>query len=946
MKKGLLSILAASDVLVGCQNYDDQFDALNTQITQLNATVDGLAGVQSDVAALKGLINSLQGAVDSVNSDLSAQLTEALADIEAVEAAVADVASGEDLAAVQEDLDSVGTDVEALLESDSFFNGPLTINSDATLIFAETLGQKVKVINGAFTVTGWEGMDSAAVNAITAQMLTITGDINVRMPSQSYAAITFPELTSAANVIMAQAGSYSLPKLVSAIAITFGNNYSSKVTIVDLRALTTVTTLNTATVAADYTTSAISANTLQFDEAEEMHLTSIGYYAPKTLTLELEEGGTLDLSAFKSQDSEDKVRSVSLDVTGASSVVLPNYKNGSFTATDVETVELAEFYGNVTIEGVENITLGKSAQDITINDTATLAAATINGITAPEDTTDKTGPVLSLLNQTNVETVNLTGLFTSVDLTGASNLTDLVMTATTNSLTLVDNGDLNSVDLEGAKIAYFTLDNADDLTEVTLAYTVATGKPNGQTAAITAGTLAITGNAKLTSVSVPNANLIKTLTIQNNAKLESIDFAKLKAVGATTDKANVLIGGIAANLQNKLNASKITDKVDPALTDIGSIESETKIETLKTYLAAAVKVPGTSGVIVYLDSADLFVLENDGAADTERNNLEITTVADQDELTVVNVTADDSTGDTVRQTDTFVFDLDVDAAKNYTPYVAGDVLDVNYDLIASKQFKVTDTYLGNSVDDFTDLVAYFNGSGNVDDFTVTMARDAGHTAFYRITYLDAAGAPETVSVTGNIKFLFGTASYAANVTATNGAAAIASSIAGVINGLLSYTASADGNGFIQVSPNVMGAGPGAANIDLSPNPLVSLPASLSIYNVDTDTDAILSATSTNGATTTYALSVGAKMPRNSVRVTIQNDLTGANRGATLNAGNGKFASTASSTLTSAGAGANMREHTGFDAGEVNTYQYVATFAQIDTAVPVPGSAVNKTGWLD
>jgi len=942
MKKGLLSILAASAILVGCQNYDDQFDALNTQITQLKSTVDGLAGVQSDVAALKGLINSLQGAVDSVNSDLSAQLTEALADIEAVEAAVADVASGEDLAAVQEDLDAVGTDVDALLESDSFFNGPLTINSDATLTFAETLGQKVKVINGAFTVTGWEGMDSAAVNAITAQMLTITGDVKVRMPSQSYAAITFPELTSAANIIMAQAGSYSLPKLVSAIAITFGNNYSSKVTMVDLRALTTVTSLNTGTVAADYTVSANSANTLQFDEAEEMHLTSIGYYAPKTLTLELEEGGTLDLTAFKSQDSEDKVRSVTLNVTGASSVVLPNYKNGSFTAIDVETVDLAEFYGNVTIRGVENITLGKSAQDITINDTATLAAATINGITAPEDTTDKAGPVLNFNGQTNVETVNLTGLFTSVDLTGASNLTDLTMSATANSLTLVNNGDLSTVDLEGAKIADVTLDNADDLTEVTLAHTVATGKPNGQAAAITAGTLVITGNAKLVNVGVTEANLLKTLTIQNNAKLESVDFPKLKAVGAATDKANVLIGGIAANEQNKLNASKITDKLDPATTDIGSIESETKIETLKTYLVAAAKVPGTSGVSVYMDSSDLFVIENDGAADTERNNLEITTVADQAALTVVNVTASTSTGNRVRETNSWVLDLAVDAAKNYTPHTAADIISLDYDIILAAQYKVGDTYNGSTVDDFTDLTAYFNAAGDVDDFDVTIARDAGHTAFYRVSYVDGVGAGETVATTGDLKFLFGAVSAVANVTANDTGAAIAASIAGVINGLASYTASADANGFIQVQPNLV-AGAGAGNIDLSPIPLVSLPASLSVYNVDTDTTAILSATATNSAVD-YTLSVGSKIARNQVRVTIENTLTGSARAASWEAASAaKFVAGAQTALV---ANTNMRAHTGFDAGEVNTFQYVAAFADIDTVVTTAGATVNKTGWLD
>ena len=946
MKKGLLSILAASAVLVGCQNYDDQFDALNTQITQLKSTVDGLAGVQSDVAALKGLINSLQGAVDSVNSDLSAQLTEALADIEAVEAAVADVASGEDLAAVQEDLDAVGTDVDALLESDSFFNGPLTINSDATLTFAETLGQKVKVINGTFTVTGWEGMDSAAVNAITAQMLTITGDVKVRMPSQSYAAITFPELTSAANVIMAQAGSYSLPKLVSAINITFGNNYSSKVTMVDLRALTTVTTLNTGTVAADYTISANQANTLEFDEAEEMHLTSIGYYTPKTLTLVLEEGGTLDLTAFKSQDSEDKVRSVTLDVTGASSVVLPNYKNGSFTATDVESVDLAEFYGNVDITGVENLTLGKSAQNITIGDTATLAAATINGITAPEDATDKAGPVLDLSGQTNVETVNLTGLFTSVDLTGASNLTDLTMTATANSLLLKDNGDLTTVDLEGAKIADVTLDNADDLSEVTLAHTVATGKPNGQAAAITAGTLVIKGNAKLTSVAVTEANLVKTLTIQNNAKLESIDFPKLKAVGAATDKANVLIGGIGTDEQNKLNASKITDKLDPATTDIGSIESETKIETLKTYLAAAAKVPGTSGVSVYLDSSDLFVIENDGAADTERNNLEITTVADQAALTVVNVTADVTTGNRVRQTQTWVVPLvttagataHLDAAKNYLAYDSSDVIDIDYDIIEDAQYKVGDTYNGASVDDFTGLTAYFNDAGDVDDYDVTIARDAGHTAYYRVNYVDDIGEATAVGTTnnGNLLVQYGTSTGLAAISDDDEADDIATAIALVINGLTSYSATADANGFIEVKPLIPGVG-----VDLSPSPEAPLHSALSIFANATLTTAVFSTASTSNEATDYTLSVGSKIARNGVRITIENTLTGSSRTADPSASADKF-----DTPVALVAGTNIRAHEGFEAGEVNTLQYVAGFADIDDEDTTEGADVNKTGWLD
>ena len=47
MKKGLLSLLALALTVVGCQNYDDQFDELTSQITSLQSTVDGLTGVST-----------------------------------------------------------------------------------------------------------------------------------------------------------------------------------------------------------------------------------------------------------------------------------------------------------------------------------------------------------------------------------------------------------------------------------------------------------------------------------------------------------------------------------------------------------------------------------------------------------------------------------------------------------------------------------------------------------------------------------------------------------------------------------------------------------------------------------------------------------------------------------------------------------------------------------
>ena len=64
MKKGLLTLLAASLVFVGCQNYDDQFDDLNAQISALKSQVDGLASLSGQVASLSGSNNTRDARAD------------------------------------------------------------------------------------------------------------------------------------------------------------------------------------------------------------------------------------------------------------------------------------------------------------------------------------------------------------------------------------------------------------------------------------------------------------------------------------------------------------------------------------------------------------------------------------------------------------------------------------------------------------------------------------------------------------------------------------------------------------------------------------------------------------------------------------------------------------------------------------------------------------------
>ena len=120
MKKGLLSILAGALLVVGCQNYDDQFSALETQINALASTVAGLSQVQSDLSSLAGTVASLQS---SLSNQIDTSLADGLADIDAaveqLEAATASAASSEDVAAIATAVADNNTALDELLANSS-----------------------------------------------------------------------------------------------------------------------------------------------------------------------------------------------------------------------------------------------------------------------------------------------------------------------------------------------------------------------------------------------------------------------------------------------------------------------------------------------------------------------------------------------------------------------------------------------------------------------------------------------------------------------------------------------------------------------------------------------------------------------------------------------------------------------------------------------------------
>ena len=284
MKKSLLSILAGALLVVGCQNYDDQFDALESQINALASTVAGLSQVQSDLSALAGQVNSLQSAL---SAEIDTALADGLADIDAavasLEAATADVASAEDLAAVQTGIDANQTSLAELLAQSSVFQGSVVVNTPATLDAYHAMGDGLAIVNGSVTITVNAEMDIAKVQELVDFITVTTGDYSYTAGTGVDTEVTFQNLTGTLSLTLDQKGGYMLNNLESATVLSLDDD--STADIIHLGSLTSVTSLSDGS----------GAGTFTFAKATELHLTSLPRYNPLTLSL---MGGVIDISAL------------------------------------------------------------------------------------------------------------------------------------------------------------------------------------------------------------------------------------------------------------------------------------------------------------------------------------------------------------------------------------------------------------------------------------------------------------------------------------------------------------------------------------------------------------------------------------------------------------------------------------------------------------------------
>jgi len=604
MKKGLLSILAGALLVVGCQNYDDQFDNLESQISALASTVAGLTQVQSDLSALAGTVASLSSTVnglgDTIDTAVADGLTDIQSDIDSIEAAVADVASSEEVSALQDAVDASQEDLDDLLAASSVFTGDVVVNSTQTLDAFLAMGAGLNIVNGNVNITVSTQMDQTKVQQLVDNILTTVKDFTYTADASSITETTFNNLTGTRSLTITQGGGMRFPNLVSATNIYLKDDFESTVSVIHFGSLTTVAGIDTDA----------EENTIRFTKATELHLTSLEYYPPATLTIETDEGAAMpfildDLDA----DGDELEDGITLSIKGPASVAITKIADGSITLEDVATATLTDFKGAVTLTGdVESFT-SNSLVSLSVTAGTKVETVDVTGVADPDATTaaPSYGPAIDLDTLGDLETVTIAGIASSINLGSNGNLATATISAdVAGSITVDNNSDLTTLTVTGAKATALDVDTNADLESLTVDLTWRKGTA---TAAVLDGDLDVTDNASLTSLTVSSNNL-ENLEVTGNDELTTIDFTGVDAVGATgTPVVNVY--------DNDLTATKLTDTDDGATDvangksgDLGSATTTSGMKTLKEYLTA-VAAATTPVAAVYFDTVESFVAEDD-----------------------------------------------------------------------------------------------------------------------------------------------------------------------------------------------------------------------------------------------------------------------------------------------------------------------------------------------
>jgi hypothetical protein len=417
MKKGLLGLLVIALTVVGCQNYDDQFDDLNSKISSLATTVDGLLSVQTSVAALSTKLDNLANTA-LTDSDLQGVLSE----VGIVKAAVAALETT-DISGIEAEVADLDTEVASIIEklnelltANAVINQNIRITSLAELSLAEDListgAEDPNVtINGSLVVntTGASDITGAAnvtrLNAVMAKIKVVMKTVTV----------TTDEAVSASALQYIQ-GNLDIVAATGSVAAGALTTVTGAMTINQGGALL-MPTLNSVAGGITINTSGVTVTSVDFSGLTE------GAAVTSANTLALPEATSVKISG-----------------------VLPTTVTAAKATTFVSNSQAAQTTTTITIDGSTEFSLGSASFSGDVAITAT-GAVNLAGVTSAQGLTIVSGGAVNLGGLTSIAktanlsatTVNL-GSVASISASSTVIATDVTLSAlagVTSAVTLV-----------------------------------------------------------------------------------------------------------------------------------------------------------------------------------------------------------------------------------------------------------------------------------------------------------------------------------------------------------------------------------------------------------------------------------------------------------------------------------------------------------------------------
>jgi hypothetical protein len=577
MKKGLLGLLVVALTVVGCQNYDDQFDDLNSKISSLATTVDGLLSVQTSVSALSTKLDNLASTA-LTDSDLTAILTE----VSTVKASVAALETT-DVSGIEAEVADLDTEVASIIEklnelltANAVINQNVRITSLAELSLAEDLIStgaedpnvtingtlmintttpsditgaanvarlnavlgKIKVVMKSVTVTADEALAAASLQYIQGNidiiggttgslaaggLTTVTGAMSISQNGD----LLMPTLNSVAGGITIQTAGVTVTSvdfsgLTEGAAITSADKLelpdatSVKISTV----LPAVVSAAKATTFSSNSTAAQTASTINIDGSTEFSLGSSSFSGAVTIIAK----GDVSLAGLTSAKELNITSGGAVNLGGLTSIA----SGTTVSATTVNLASVATIAASTVVTSTDVTLSGLTsvAGPLTLigptSVSAPLLASAANNIIAADATTFAAESLATSTGTIDVKTgatVHLKNLGSIAALVDFANIANLKLFEQATDINFTTAAKLVTLDYTGKKQATPTPGTQANKLEITAGNASLTTLTIGADGAI--GTLEVFGS-KLTTLNT--AGIILNTIVHANPSLTTFDF--------------------------------------------------------------------------------------------------------------------------------------------------------------------------------------------------------------------------------------------------------------------------------------------------------------------------------------------------------------------------------------------------------------------------------------